>query len=276
MATYSFNVGDIACMVISDGTVPINDVTQTFPNAPVDDVLKAVAESGQDAQKLQNYFNCLLITTNGQRILVDTGSGDTSRAGLGELRDALVNEGITPDQIDVVFLTHFHGDHINGLVKNDGNLTYPNATYITTDDEWNGWMSDEALNAIGEERAAGLKKVLLPIKDKLTLVSFDEEIAPGVTTIAAQGHTPGHAALLIESNGEQLMHLVDTAHRIFQLRNPAFSPHFDSQPDLSPQTREALLKQVSDDNLLTMFYHFPFPGLGHVVKDGSVYRWQPL
>jgi glyoxylase-like metal-dependent hydrolase (beta-lactamase superfamily II) len=272
--THRFNIGEIACMVVSDSTgpMPAERPFRLFPNVPPDDLNAAMDRSGQESISL----NCLLIETDGQRILVDTGMGANTRPNSGHLLDNLSAEGIAPEDIDMVVITHCHGDHINGLTDDAGRLTFPNADYIMAIDEWNHRMSDEALASISAEQAAQLRSKLDPIKDRLTLVDAGAEIAPGITTQALYGHTPGHTGLEITSGGESLLAIVDTAHMLAQFQHPEWSPMFDAQPDVSADTRRALFERAAQTGVLLLVYHFPFPGLGHVAKVDDMFDWQPV
>lgn len=270
---HTLTIGDIRCTVIADGTSQIPNVTELFPDVPQDAIVSVVRGLGQHPSNITNSFNMLLIETDGQRVLVDTGLGNTPRDGLGLLGERLVEAGFPLDSIDLVFLTHFHGDHIAGLTNAQGEVNFPNARYACTQIEWDAWLSEEELAKLPDAFAQRLQDVMLPLKEKFTFLNFGDNIAPGVTAIDAKGHTPGHTALLIESQGETLFHMVDTLHRQLQFHDPSWSIRFDRQPDISPITRRDLLQRSADNGWLTLFYHLPFPGLGHVEANGDGFRW---
>ena len=273
---YQFNIGKIACTIINEGTrlATTDQLPQAFPGVPMEDMMKAIEETG--GEPIYNSLNILMLEVGQEIALVDVGFGIVETEGIGLLFGTLESLGISRDSITLILLSHLHGDHFNGLVDADGNLNFPNARYVCAKDEWKGWMSDKALAAMPEERANGLKAKLLPIKDKLTLVKYDTEIIPGVTAIASKGHSPGHTSFLIESEGEEMIHLVDVLHRTFQMRNPAWSIAFDTDKKKSAKTRREFLEEVAEENMLTMFYHLPFPGLGYVEADGDGFQWIPL
>ena len=278
MNTFRFNVGDIACMVIHEGlsTTPIERLAQKLPAATMDDLLAGLQHFNLSTDTDYNYINLLFIETNGVKMLVDTGMGADTAPTFGNLIPALVSEGIQPGDVDIVFITHFHGDHINGLLDADGKAAFPNARHVAPKPEWDYWMNPETEAQIGSERIQGIKAKLLPLKDKFTFVNDGDEIAPGVTAVLQPGHTPGHTGVLVESNGEKLLNLADSMNREVQLINPDWSIIFDSDPVQSAKTRHTLLKRLVDENLLAFFYHLPFPGVGHVVSEGDHYGWQPL
>lgn len=273
---YQFNVGSIACTIFNEGTrlAGLEKLPQAFPNANLDDLMKAIEETG--GEPIYNSMNILMMEAGDELVLVDVGFGRVDYEGIGLTFDYMETLGISPADITLVILSHFHGDHINGLVNTDGNLNFPNARYVCARDEYNGWLSEEAMAKFPEDRLKSIKEHILPIKDKLTLVDYGEEIIPGITAISSKGHSPGHMSLQINSDGERMMHLVDTLHRALQMRNPAWSINFDADPILSAETRRDLLEQVSEENTLTMFYHLPFPGLGYVEADGEAFQWCPV
>ena len=112
--------------------------------------------------------------------------------------------------------------------------------------------------------------------DRFSFVGDGDEIAPGVRAVSAPGHSPGHTGLLVESEGEALLALVDVLHMLIQFANPGWHHRFDSDGVLAAETRRAQLERAARDNLLTLFYHLPFPGLGRVVRQGDAYRWQAM
>ena len=184
--------------------------------------------------------------------------------------------GIAPEDIDTVIVSHAHGDHINGLVNENGDLVFPNANYVIWGEEWDYWTSEATLADISEARANVIRNKLLPIQGKLTRITAeDQEIAPGVCPLPTPGHTPGHISLMIESDGERLMHIVDASHLLFQQQRPEWSPMYDSLPDVAAETRRRIFEKAATENLLVLAYHHPFPGLGHIARDGDAFVWQP-
>jgi glyoxylase-like metal-dependent hydrolase (beta-lactamase superfamily II) len=271
--THRFTIGTMECISISDGSADGGKASVYFANAPQDEVAQALEAHGQQADALPQHFNILYIKTGDRQILVDTGSGDSGPPDVGLLMERLQGEGVNAGDIDTVIITHAHGDHIAGITDKDGDFNFPNASYIIWKDEWTHWTSEEMLSS---NRGEVLRAKLLPVESKLTLIDNETEVAPGVCAIPAPGHTPGHMALLLDSGGERLLHIVDAAHQVIQCEHPDWSPSFDSLPDMSPGTRKGLFDRAAKENLTVMAYHFPFPGLGHVVEKGDAWEWQPL
>lgn len=267
--TYQFNVGAITCTVLSDGTSPLEmeRLTKLF-RASEEEIAEEYAAIGLTVDEVQNNINCLMLQTGDDTILVDTGMG-IAHESMGQIFEGMAEHGIQPDDITKVIITHAHGDHVNGLLDADGELQFPNATLLFNLVEWNYWYAQ------GKARGPA-KELLEKIKPQKQGFFVNEEIVPGIMPLAAYGHTLGHTALLIQSEGEQMMHLVDTLHRLFQFSRPDWSISFDTQKTLAERTRADMLERAAEDGVLTMFYHLPFPGLGHVVEHEGAYRWEPI
>ena len=273
--THRLQIGDIPCIVLHEGPSTASppkptaeDVQNRFPNAPIDEINDVLQTYGY-AQP--SSLNALFIESAGTRILVDAGMGNVAGPTLGHIPAALQSEGISADDIDIVFITHFHGDHIFGLLHDDGTPRYPNSRTITAQAEWDYWMSETTLNAIGQERATDLRKTFAPLQDTLSFLNAGDTLAPGVTLVDVAGHTPGHCGLLIESNGERLLDVVDVLHSLAQFTYTHWHFAFDTDGPLAEQNRKGALGRAADERLLTLFYHLPFPGLGHVTRteDGT-------
>ena len=216
-------------------------------------------------------LNLLLIKSGGRRILADVGFG-AGMPGMGGVLRGLERLGLSPSDIDIVFLTHFHGDHVAGLLDADGKLVYGNAQYVCSAAEWDEWDAKVA----DSEQAAHqeLARRMDAIRPKLRFADEGEAIAPGVSVVALPGHTLGHAGLLIESNGESLLHVVDLLHQPFQFAHSDWHFGFDSDAPLAVKTRQRVLSELAESGQLTLFYHLPFPGLGRVAVVDGDYVWR--
>lgn len=268
--TLQFNIGAITCTVLSDGsnTMDVEQIAKTMP-ASEEDIAAAYEALDLDVAALENHYNCLLIQTDDDTILVDTGFGIGRNEHTGQIFEGMAEHDVQPTDITKVIITHAHGDHIYGLTDEEDNLNFPNATVLFNAVEWNYWYAQ------GKAKGPALT-VLEKVKPQKHGFFVNEEIVPGVLPLAAYGHTPGHTALLIESEGEQMVHLVDTLHRLIQFAHPNWSITFDTHKHQSEPTRRDLLGRAAEGEILTMFYHLPFPGLGHVTQEGDAYRWNPI
>jgi glyoxylase-like metal-dependent hydrolase (beta-lactamase superfamily II) len=285
---YRFKVGDFLATVISDGygEVPLGPIFA--PNAPEAD-FKAVLKANFIEPMVQGSSNILVVDTGRERILVDTGWGEKLGPAFGnfpKLQTHLQRAGITPDSIDLVVVSHGHLDHIGGLVTKSGALAFPKATFVFVDTEWNYWTgkqfeADVAKSPMPDSFKQGIvsaaKDNLPPIASRSRFVKQGGEIATGVSYVAAPGHSPSHAAILFTSKSEQFLFMADVVHHpITGIQHPEWTPVFDHDPALAVRTRRSMLDRVASERLLAMAYHFPFPALGHVARQGQTYRWVPI
>jgi glyoxylase-like metal-dependent hydrolase (beta-lactamase superfamily II) len=268
---YRFQVGAIHCMVIADIIEPLaEDRIQRIFGSNAERMLAAF-RALPDPQ--QNCYNILYLETGGKRVLVDTGIGHLNPDRPGRLIALLRAEGIEPEMIDTVIVTHFHPDHIGGMIDQDGKPTFPKARVVTRDIEYHYWMDEALLSTLDPNRAEVIRRVFAVYTPDLARA--DNEVEPGICLVAAPGHTPGQSALLIESQGSRLLHTADTFHMVMQLNAPECIPSFDSLPDVGITTRRAIFERAEREVLLVMAYHLSFPGLGHIKRNASGLSWIP-
>jgi glyoxylase-like metal-dependent hydrolase (beta-lactamase superfamily II) len=204
----------------------------------------------------QNFFTPTVVNTGAEIVLFDTGlSAEGTLA-------ALTAAGMTADMVDVVVITHMHGDHIGGLMGADGTTpTYPNARYVTGAIEHNHWSG-----AANE----GFDKNVRPLNDKFTFIDDAGSVATGITGMAAFGHSPGHMVYQVESGGQRLMITADTAnHFVWSLQRPDWEVRFDAdKAAAAAAVRKQVFGQIAADRIPFIGYHMPFPGVGFVEADG--------
>lgn len=269
-----FRVGDFSCVVLPDliNRATEDDITSMFTN---DTERMRAAFRALSVPYITLCQNILLVETGDKRVLIDSGVGQADPDDPGHLRDRLRAENIAPESIDTVVISHYHRDHIGGLVDNAGNPTFPKARLVVPSQEHAYWMRQDILAGVDPSRAARLRQTLAAYAERLTLMDDIADIEPGIRHVPAPGHTPGHHAVHIESGGARLLHLADTIHMPIQLNALDVAPPFDAQPDIAVATRRALLARAESENLLLMTYHFPFPGLGYVRRRGDLLAWEP-
>lgn len=275
--SHAFTVGDFKCTVISDGLREadwqgLHAFFPTMPRGEFTDVFKA--RYGEIAE---HSLNLLLVQTEDRMILIDTGEGvNQQKPEIGKLLPALQSIDVAPEEIDTIVLTHAHGDHINGLTGDDGNLNFPNANYIMHEQEWQTTMGAGGTARGLDQFAKQMFAKLALIEEKLTLVKNGDTIIPGITCFDAFGHTRGHMVVLLQSNGESLLFLADTLLFELQLDHLHWCPRFDNDQVQAIVTRKAILARAALENLHTLTYHFPFPGLGHFQQDGEGFVWKKV
>ena len=263
---HRFRIGQFDCTSICDSDDPgnLDMVKGMFPTIAAEDLEGAIEASGSP---LIFSINILHIQTAAGQLIVDTSTGS------GQLLDSLADAGIDRHKIDRIIITHGHGDHIGGIVNAAGQLNFPNARYSLWQSEWEYWL-EQAEQSAGPQNSA--RRNLLPIRDRVDLIDHESEILPGICILPAPGHTLGHIALLIESGGDRLLHIVDSAHHPIQVTHTDWSPTFDMQPNISAETRKALFERAAREKLLVLAYHFLFPGLGNVAEQDGMLRWEAV
>lgn len=270
MTAYQLQIGDIECAVLQEGqsAMTLDELAGRYPDVSRQEIAAALA-----GEVPSGSLNLLYIKSGETRILADVGFGEAGPSGTGGTVKALDSLGVAPADIDILFLTHFHGDHIAGFFDAEGAPVYHKARFVTAQAEWEEWMgrwgaSDSAGDQLNLERFSSLQ-------DRFSFVEDGDELAPGVSVVDMVGHTQGHSGLLVEAGGDRLLHVVDILHQPFQFARTDWRFSFDSDADLAMQTRRRILQRCADEGLLTFFYHLPFPGLGRVSAEGDSFVWNP-
>jgi glyoxylase-like metal-dependent hydrolase (beta-lactamase superfamily II) len=268
------------CTVLSDGYYSYPS-SWFFPNADPRELSEALACRHLPQDDVLSPYTCLLVETGRNVVLVDTGAGDysaTSGAVLSKLRDA----GVRPTDVDTVILTHAHPDHIGGALDLCGRPTFSEARYVLSEIEWEFWTGARAdLRAlrVPEEAKTQIhsmaRRCLGPLRHRVETIDRETEIVPGVYAIPAPGHTPGHLAVVIESDGDGLMNLGDAAVHPLHLAQPAWENGFDLAADCAVATRRRLLERAIAENMHVMAFHFPFPSVGQVAFCNGGWEWSP-
>jgi glyoxylase-like metal-dependent hydrolase (beta-lactamase superfamily II) len=278
---YRNKIGDMEVTIVTDGarTMPMPD---TFVrNVAKDEVGKALESSAMSAARMTVPYNPMLVNTGGKLILVDTGNGQGDAKGeVGLLLPNMAAAGVDPKQVDIVVITHFHGDHILGLRMADGSLAFPNAEVKVPAAEYAFWMSDENMAKAPDAMKAAfnnVRRVFKDMGDRLTRYEMDKEVAAGVTPFATHGHTPGHTSFAVQSGDRRLMIQSDiTNHPALFVRNPGWHAIFDMNPTEAEATRRKFYDRAVADKTPVAGFHYPFPSVGHVEKAGEGYRLVPI
>jgi len=274
--SFRFNIGTFECIAVSDG-ISTYSVAHLFANAPQDQLERVLDKHHLPSKYLNMPYICLVINVGDHWVLVDTGGGAGKLSSTGKLLQNLAAEGIAPTDVDTVILSHGHGDHGGGSADSQGRPAFPRARYVMNKDEWDFWTSEANLIKMGWHSSIPyVRQKLLPLRDQLDLIEKETEILPGVRAIPAVGHTPGHMVVTVSSGQEKLWFTGDALIHPLHLEHPGWYSAFDIRPKQAAATMRRLLEQITAEKALVFAYHYPFPGLGHVVQKGDAWQWQPL
>jgi glyoxylase-like metal-dependent hydrolase (beta-lactamase superfamily II) len=263
MPTFNrFKLGGFEVTTLLVGSRATENPQETFGlNASPEDFAALSQANFIPANLSQNFFTPTIVNTGTELVLFDTGLSAEAITGV------LAAAGYTPDQIDVVVVTHMHGDHIGGLAG-DAGTTFANARYITGAVEHNHWMG------AGNE---GFDAKVRPLNDQITFVDDGGSVASGITAMAAFGHSPGHMIYMLESDGQRLAITADTAnHYVWSLQKPDWEVRFDMDKAAGAATRKAVFGMLAADRVPFVGYHMPFPGVGYVEPLADGFRFVPV
>ncbi|MEZ5778905.1 MAG: MBL fold metallo-hydrolase [Paracoccaceae bacterium] len=256
-----FKHGDFEVTTLLAGSRPVEDPHSIFGlNVSAEDFAEVSSANFLPVDTAQFFFTPTVVNTGPELVLFDTG---LDAAGI---TTALAAAGYAADQVDIVVLTHMHGDHIGGL-NSDMGVTFPNARYVTGAVEHNHWMG------AGNE---GFDAKVRPLNDQIAFLDDGGTVASGITAVAAFGHTPGHMAYMIESGGKALVLVADTAnHPVWSLARPDWEVKFDMDKPAAAETRRKLFGMIATDRLPFVGYHMPFPATGFVEAVDDGFRYVP-
>lgn len=276
---YRFKVGAFTVTTLSDGNLIVQPPAIFATNAPEAEVKRLLEANLLPLDQAVLQATVTLVDTGEQRILFDVGSGATFQPTAGRLLANLRAAGIDPASIGTVVVSHAHPDHCWGLVDAADKLLFPNAGLVISEPEWAFWTAPDRVATTPDPYkpfTIGAQRVLKATAERWRRIRPGDPIAPGITTLAAPGHTPGHLLAHVESEGLSLLLSVDCFHHpVISLANPDWYNGADIDPVQGAATRRKILDMAATDRLWVVGYHLPWPGLGRVARDGSGYRWLP-
>jgi glyoxylase-like metal-dependent hydrolase (beta-lactamase superfamily II) len=277
---YRYKLGDVQLTALYDGiwNLPIDGTFMR--NASASAVNKALTAAFLPPNILPISFTALLVNTGGRLVLIDTGTAGQITDSAGFMNANLAAAGVKPEMIDIIVISHFHPDHIDGLKTKDGDKVFPNAEILVPEPEWAYWMDDGNMS-----RASGAlhkyflnaRRIFKDIAKEVRRYKPGSEVAPGIVSIPAYGHTPGHTAFAIHSGNQMMLAMSDTVRNPYLfVRHPDWQPIFDMDGPLAVKARRHMLDRAASDRILVEAYHFPFPASGHIVKSGRGYELVPV
>ena len=249
-----FMLGNFEVTTLLSNSFPRPDPHAIFGlNISAEEFAQVSAAANLPTDQARFFFTPTIVNTGSELVLFDTGLSHADITG------ALAAAGYSSDQIDIVVITHMHGDHIGGLMR-DGTPSFANARYVTGAVEFDAWaaMDNEKFNSN-----------MKPLANNTTMIDPEGSVASGITAIQAFGHTPGHMAYMLESEGRQLLIAADFAnHYVWSLAHPDWEVKFDMDKQAAAATRVQLLDMLAADKIPFIGYHMPWPAVGYVEKTG--------
>lgn len=274
-------LGSMEVIALNDGALrrPLGE--EFVRNVPLEQVKSLLASQNLPTDYVDIPFTPFLVVSPAGRFLLDTGFADNGPPTTGKLAAQLAAAGFKPEDIDHVVISHYHGDHINGLRKKDGSLTFPKAKVHVPAPEHAFWFDDAKLNAAPPAARGGFdnaRKVIgsLPA-DILVKYEPGQELAPGIKSEAAFGHTPGMSMVSVQSEGRRFMYVADLTNvpSLFA-RSPDWAVQFDMDAEMARQTRRRVFDSLVKDKVMAGGYHFPFPAFGTIENAGNGYQFKPV
>jgi glyoxylase-like metal-dependent hydrolase (beta-lactamase superfamily II) len=282
---HRYKIGDIEVTVLTDGfrNVPVDG--NYLRNASADELASQLKAEGQPADKMKNTYSPIVLNTAGKRVLFDTGNGEAAATQTknerGTLNQNLAAAGIDRNAIDLVVISHFHADHVNGLLAADNKPAFANAEIKVPANEWKFWMDDGEISRASAGRMTELfqnnRRVFDALGRKVTVYDWDREVAPGVTAVGTPGHSIGHTSFVVTSGGKSVFVQSDVCNNVFVFApRPDWHGFFDQDPAQAAATRRRVYDMLTVEKLPVQAYHLPFPALRMVEKAGDGYRTTPI
>ncbi len=281
---YRYKVGDTEVSVVADGVTRFKLPPTFVSNASADEVKKALEANFVDTELFNNTYTPIVVNTGKNLVVIDTGLGEagieTSKGTAGNFLNNLAAAGIDPKNVDTVIISHFHGDHVNGLLRKDNSVAFPNAAIKVPAQEQKFWMDDgEMSKAAGNQRMEGLfknnRRIFgnAEVAKRVQPYEAGKEIVPGITAVATNGHSLGHTSQIVSSGDKSLFVQGDVTHVPYLFaRNPGWHLMFDQDPQMAEATRRKVYDMLAAEKMMVQGFHYPFPGAAYIEKTPTGYR----
>lgn len=276
---YRMMLGDFEVTALSDGTVqlPMDKLLTNTTPAKVEATLKNAYLKGM----VETSVNCYLINTGSKLVLIDAGAGNLFGPTLGKLLINLKASGYQPEQIDEIYITHMHPDHVGGLASG-GKIAFPNATVRAAKAEADQWLSQANLDKAPDAAKDFFKGAMASVNPYVTAGKFkpfegETDLVPGIRAVPAIGHTNGHTIYVVTSKDQKLAVLGDLIHvAAVQFAEPAVTLQFDTDSKKAAAERKKVFDDAAKQGYFVAVAHISFPGIGQLRKEGAGYRWLPV
>jgi glyoxylase-like metal-dependent hydrolase (beta-lactamase superfamily II) len=283
---YRYKIGSIEVTVATDGVARFKMAEDHVINIKKDVVNAALAEVFMEKDMMTTPYNPVAINTGSKLAVIDTGTGEAnyqkSNGVGGQFISNLAAAGIERSAVDTVIISHYHGDHINGLLMADNSLTYPNAEILVPAPEHKFWMDDSEMSRASNGRVQvnfkNVRRVFnAEVMKRVKTYDWGKEVISGITAQGTPGHTPGHTSYVIASGSDQVYLQSDVTHVPFLfVRHPDWHAFYDQDGAMAEATRRKVYDMLVADKMRVQGFHYPFPSLAHVEKYGSGYRELPV
>jgi glyoxylase-like metal-dependent hydrolase (beta-lactamase superfamily II) len=280
LSAYRHTVGDFEVIALSDGAVDLP--LALFAKADPAEAAKILSATGRPTDKLGTQVNAFLVNTGDKLVLIDSGAGQLFGPTLGRFAADLTALGIDPGAVDVIAMTHLHPDHFGGLLTGESKLAFPNAQIFVGEADIKFWLDESIAAKVSADNKPFFDQARMMVGPYVAAQKYQpsvdgKEVVPGVTAIAAPGHTPGHTMYRVTSGNQTLLIWGDIIHAAaLQFPHPEWAIAFDSDQDTAIATRKKVFDMTSADSLAVAGAHLPFPGIGYVIKSGTAYSYAPL
>lgn len=272
--TYQFSLGRFTITMLNDVADENNPVDRFFPAATPEERAE-IAARYNITDELTASHTTMLIQTDTQTILTDAGWGIHEDGRQGQVVDALTAIGVQPHDIDIVILTHAHGDHYLGLLDSNNHKVFPKARYLMHHAEWEYYSSDAYLSQVNDNRREYMEKHFLPLQDYIECVGEDDpQIAEGVMMLPAYGHTKYHIALEVTSEGETLIATTDCFIHPMHFLYPHWAWDFEYDKAALEASRKVLIEKILEHDAIVTAYHFAFPAVGTLTREDGQLIWR--
>ncbi|MEP6941700.1 MAG: MBL fold metallo-hydrolase [Betaproteobacteria bacterium] len=276
---YRMMLGDFEVTALSDGTVALPVTTLLTRTTPAK-VRRALARAALK-DPVETSVNAYLINTGSTLVLVDAGAGALFGPTVGNLLNSLKASGYQPEQVDEVYITHMHADHVGGLMSGD-KMAFPNAIVRADKADADYWLSQAKMDAAPKEAKDDFKGAQVSLNAYIAAGKFrpiegPTELVPGVRSMPSHGHTPGHTTYMVESGGQKLVLWGDLMHvAAVQFPDPAVTIQFDTDSKAAAAARKKAFADAAKQGYWVGVAHVAFPGIGHVRRDWNGFAWIPV